>query len=312
MKMKKIILPIIAILFLAIFGVVGFFGYRFLTESNQVADTINHNQELTLKVRNNLALAIQPLDEFETINADEPQFELVSNTLSQVEKNLKELETIIQKEGENLKTLDDNQDVEKIYTLQKEYFEKASQVNQNLLTSVQSLICVTNNFYEIEGTQNEVENLVEKIEGSDDDEEIMIETLNKLGNSFKQVYEQLNQQEKCFEDPRIKEIYNRESVQTGKIDTATAFRDLSNLYIGLANAVKADDTMQAENIADTIGVILDSPSVTSLDDQYNEILEILFSDLEENLNEWNQTVDKIDNEINTIASKYGLQVVELE
>jgi hypothetical protein len=224
--------------------------------------------------------------------------------LNEVTTNLNSLESKIENNKSQLKSSEEK-DVQKVVELYSQYFDESKEVNKTLIVSLNSLSCTVKSYSEIQAEMIKAEAEFKKVENTQDIE-ILSKSLLEVASLFKTTSDKLNKQADCFSDPKIKEIYTASQLETGKVTTAKALKDLSDMYIGLADAIKKNDEAAANNITTSIETISNSPSITNIADQDEQINKLLLENIKTTTDKRKETRAKIDVEINQIASKYGL------
>lgn len=224
--------------------------------------------------------------------------------MNEVTTNLNSLESKIENNKSQLKSSEEK-DVQKVVELYSQYFDESKEVNKTLIVSLNSLSCITQSYSEIQAEMIKAEAEFKKVENTEDIE-ILSKSLLEVASLFKTTSDKLNKQVGCFLDPKIKEIYTASQLETGKVTTAKALKDLSDMYIGLADAIKKNDEAAANNITTSIETISNSPSITNIADQDEQINKLLLENIKTTTDKRKETRAKIDVEINQIASKYGL------
>jgi hypothetical protein len=305
--MKKIVLPIIIVIILVAVGLAGLFAYRFFQESEKISNILNENQSLITKTENEFLASIEPLSKFKSVPEDELSFGSVVGSLGATKNGLEDFKTKIPKNKNNLKKIQGNQDVEKAYKLQQEYFDKIEQTTKKVQKANDSMLCLATNFFEIENIQMGTEKTINLIQESQETS-LLISTLDNVSNNFASISDKFNEQKECFdtENEKIQEIFSQNEQDTN--NTVLIFKELSDLYRDLKQALETQDTAKAEELSKIVLEKSESEGLTSFVTQYTKTVDVLLTDIESALKEKNNTVDKINQEINAISSKYGLEI----
>jgi hypothetical protein len=290
MNTKKIILIVVGIILICFTGA-GFILFNFVRESQQVADTINHNQTLLKKSEkefNDTSKNIIQLTSRENISSQE---------VFSLKTELESLLSSLNKNKDSLKPGDINETKE-IYSLYNEYHETLILANQGFLDDTSTLSCTLESLEKLQKMGDEVANI------DTSNRESLITSSDTLSKNFKLAADEMQAQGNCF-----KKEEDRKAIHSENSKSITVFNEISGLYTDLSKALKNNQAQDQITISEKL-----QSRMTEIDDFKNQdkyaVYEklLLTGDREKRIKELADTATEINQKIEKINQKYFITI----